>query len=433
MNSRTDQPAAGPSPPQPVAQQERIISLDVLRGFAVLGILVMNIQSYSMVSSAYSNPYACGAMPGEEQVGGWSYAIWYLSHLLADLKFMALFSMLFGAGIIVMANRREQRGLKSTWFHYRRTFWLLIIGLIHAYGIWFGDILVVYAMTACIIFWAKGLSPRWLIPLSLLMLFVAFGLSMASGLSVPYWPEEQVAELQSEWSPTPEAAEEELSLYRGSWRMQMPHRTEVAQMFHTMLFGLFFFWRAGGLMLLGMALYKLGILDASRSRRYYWSMLIIGFSTGLPIVAYGVHQNNLHQWDFKYSFFLGPQFNYWGSLLVALGYIGGVMLLCKTSSMHWLTARLANVGQMALTNYLSHSVICTLIFYGHGLGRIGTFTRLEQILLVAAIFAFQIFFSSWWLSRFRFGPMEWLWRSLTYWRLQPLTRQAMIPGTVSSH
>jgi len=100
------------------------------------------------------------------------------------------------------------------------------------------------------------------------------------------------------------------------------------------------------------------------------------------------------------------------------------MLLCKSESSPWLTSRLARVGQMAMTNYLSHSVICSLIFYGHGLGRIGTFSRLQQISLVAIIFIFQLFFSEWWLSRFRFGPMEWLWRSLTYWRWQPIRMQS---------
>ena len=404
----------------PVTGQERIVSLDVLRGFAVLGILVMNIQSFAMVSTAYSNPYSCGAMPGEGGFTGISYAIWYASHLLADLKFMALFSMLFGAGIIVMTTRREQRGLKTTGFHYRRISWLLIIGLVHAYCIWFGDILVVYAMTASVVFWAKGLRPGWLITLGLFMLFVAFALSVGSGLSMPYWPDEQIVEFNSKWAPTAEAAAEELALCRGNWMEQMTHRAPLAFMFHTFLFGFFFFWRAGGLMLLGMALFKMRIFDASRSRKFYRLMMLAGLGIGLPIVAYGVYQNNQHSWNMNYSFFFGPQFNYWGSLLVALGYVGAIMLLCKSDKMSGLKRRLARVGQMAMTNYLSHSLICTLIFYGHGLGRIGTFSRLQQISLVAAIFIFQLFFSDAWLSRFRFGPMEWLWRSLTYWRLQPV-------------
>ena len=411
------------TPVQPVTGSERIISLDVLRGFAVLGILVMNIQSYSMVSSAYSNPSSCGAMAMGDQSTRTGYAILYASHLFADLKFMALFSMLFGAGMIVMTTRREQRGLKTTGFHYRRTFWLLLIGIIHAYCIWYGDILVVYAMTASIVFWAKGLRPRWLITLSLLMLFIAFALSIASGLSMPYWPEEQIAEFKTDWAPTAKAVAEELALYRGSWLDQMKHRAPLALMFHTFLFVFFFFWRAGGLMLLGMALFKLKILDASRSRKFYGWMMLSGFAIGLPIVAYGIYQNNQHSWDMNYSFFFGPQFNYWGSLLVALGYIGAIMLLCKSGSMEWLMRKLARVGQMAMTNYLSHSVICTLIFYGHGLGWIGTFSRLQQISLVAVIFIFQLFFSDWWLSRFKFGPMEWLWRSLTYWRMQPIRLQ----------
>ena len=175
-------------------------------------------------------------MPNAENDAGLSYAIWYISHLLADLKFMALFSMLFGAGIVVMTNRRQQRGLKTTGFHYRRIFWLLLFGLVHAYGIWFGDILVIYAMTGSVVYWAKGLKPKWLITLGLLMLCVASGLSIASGLSMPYWPESQRAELEQDWSMTPAAMESELALYRGSWREQSTHRVPMAVVFHTFLF-----------------------------------------------------------------------------------------------------------------------------------------------------------------------------------------------------
>jgi uncharacterized protein len=402
----------------PVAGAQRMVSIDVLRGFAVLGILVMNIQSYSMIGSSYSNPHAYG------DLSGLHYVVWYLSHLLCDMKFMALFSMLFGAGIVVMQTRREQQGLPCTAFHYRRTGWLLMFGLIHAYGIWYGDILVVYSLSAFIVFWAKRWRPRTLIVVSLLMLTVSSVLSLASGLSMPYWDEAQIAEFRGDWMPDGPAIEKEVAAYRGSWREQLSHRVPMAWMFHTFLFGFFFFWRTGGLMLMGMALFKTDVFSARRSKSFYRTMTVFGLGCGLPIVAWGVSKNNAVDWDIHYSFFQGAQFNYWGSIAVAFGYVGVIMLACQSTRLNRLTSILAKTGQMAFTNYLSQSVICTLIFYGHGWGRFGTVSRVQQIGIVAVILLCQIAFSNWWLARFRFGPLEWLWRSLSYWKLQSMSRPA---------
>jgi uncharacterized protein len=124
-----------------------------------------------------------------------------------------------------------------------------------------------------------------------------------------------------------------------------------------------------------------------------------------------------------YSFYLGGLFNYWASILVALGWVGAVMLVCKTEPLRALTKPLAAVGQMALTNYLGQTIICTTIFYGHGFGLFGSVSRVQQILIVAGVLAFGLIVSPIWLRFFRFGPFEWLWRSLTYLRLQPMQRE----------
>ena len=138
----------------PVDQTERINSLDVLRGFALLGILVMNIQAFSMVGAAYMNPTAYGDLTGA------NYWVWYVSHLLFDQKFMALFSALFGAGIVLMWRRAEAKSRRATGLHYRRTFWLMVFGFVHAYGVWAGDILFVYSLCGLWVFWLKRRSPR---------------------------------------------------------------------------------------------------------------------------------------------------------------------------------------------------------------------------------------------------------------------------------
>ncbi|MEM6690155.1 MAG: DUF418 domain-containing protein [Planctomycetota bacterium] len=395
---------------QPTDTKERVVSLDVLRGFAVFGILLMNVQSFSMPSTAYSNPHAYGDLSG---INGW---IWYGCHLFADLKFMAIFSMLFGAGIVMVSERRESQGLRTAGFHYRRLFWLLIIGLIHAYLIWYGDILVIYAMTGGLVFWARRFSPRWLLALSLVLLLVGSGLQLATAFTMPYWDEQDIAGIQQDWAPSEEVLAEEIEMYRSGWLSHAPHRMEVAFVFHTFLYAVYFVWRVGALMLIGMAMQKLSILDAKRQSNFYATMAVACLGIGLPMIFWGIQQNDAHDWDVGYSMFIGSQYNYWGSLFVACGYIAFIMLACQANRLRWL----APVGKMALTNYLMQSIICTLIFYGHGLGQFATFSRVEQLGLVTIIWTGQILISNWWLKRYRFGPMEWLWRSLSYWKLQSL-------------
>ncbi|MEM9659166.1 MAG: DUF418 domain-containing protein, partial [Planctomycetota bacterium] len=169
------------------------------------------------------------------------------------------------------------------------------------------------------------------------------------------------------------------------------------------------------------------VFSASRSRNFYAWMIVIGLGIGLPFAAYGVYDHQLHNWDMLRCMGVGSLFNYFGSLLSAFGWIGMVMLVCREGALPGLRRRLAAVGQMAFTNYIMQSVICTTIYNGHGLGLFGSVDRVWQQLLTVAIFAFQMWYSPLWLERFRFGPLEWLWRSLTYWRVQPFRRAERPP------
>jgi uncharacterized protein len=174
-------------------------------------------------------------------------------------------------------------------------------------------------------------------------------------------------------------------------------------------------------MLVGMALYKLGVVTAKRTPRFYATMAVVGLIVGLSAAAYGVQQNFVHDWDLAFSRFgSGFQFNYWGSLLVSGGYIGLVILWVQWGGLARLQAALAAVGRMALSNYLLHTLIATTIFYGHGFGLFGSVDRTGQLIIVLAIWACQLVWSPIWLHYFRFGPAEWLWRSLTYWKPQPM-------------
>ncbi len=375
----------------------------------------MNIQSFSMIGAAYLNPYAYGDLTGA------NYGVWFLSHLLADSKFMTIFSLLFGAGVVLMATRRKEAGKKAATVHYRRMFWLIVFGLLHGLFLWYGDILFAYGVCGLVIYLFRRRSPRFLLIAGSLVVGVASLLTMFWQVTLPYWPPEAVESVETEWwTPPPEEVQNELDAYRGGWSAQQPQRAARAIFMETNHFLTETMWRAGGLMLIGMALFKLGILSAEISRSFYLRMTSLGFGLGLPIVVFGVLYCNDHGWDVRSAFFGGSQFNYWGSLLVAAGWIGAVMFVCQKGSFQSLTRRLAAVGQMALSCYLLQTIICTTIFYGHGLGLYGSVSRVGQAMIVIAVWAALLWFCPFWLKRFRFGPFEWLWRSLTYMKLQPM-------------
>jgi uncharacterized protein len=191
----------------------------------------------------------------------------------------------------------------------------------------------------------------------------------------------------------------------------------------TQVFLFFFLWRVGGLMLIGMALFKWGILSAERSLRFYRRGFLLSFIPGFLIVLFGLIRNFENNWIFEYSMFLGSQFNYWGSLLLVFSYICLVMIFVKSGKLNSLKLRLAAVGRMALTNYLIQSIFCMFIFYGIGLGLYGQVSRSVQLLIVLAIWIIQLAYSKPWLNHFYFGPFEWIWRSLTYLKWQPLMKK----------
>jgi uncharacterized protein len=398
----------------PVAPSERIISLDVLRGFAILGILIMNIQSFSMIEAAYINPAAYGSLLG---LNKW---VWILSHIFADRKFMSIFSILFGAGIVLFTSKAESKGLPSAGLHYRRIFYLFIIGMMHAYLLWYGDILVAYSICAIFAYLFRRIIPKKLLIIGILIFSVSSLLYFFFGWSMPYWPKESLQGTMSFWNPGIEKVSAEISAYRGGWLPQMSHRIPASISFQTFIFFILTGWRAGGLMLVGMAFYKWGILSAKHSKRFYYTLMSTGFVIGIPIIVYGIVCNFAENWTMKYSMFLGWQYNYWGSLFITLGYICLIMLICKSEVLEKLTRPFAAVGRMALTNYLMQTVICTLIFYGHGFGLFGKVERTQQILFVFGIWVFQIIVSPIWLRYFRFGPAEWLWRTLSYQKIQPM-------------
>jgi uncharacterized protein len=175
-------------------------------------------------------------------------------------------------------------------------------------------------------------------------------------------------------------------------------------------------------MLLGMALLKLRVLSGERSRSFYARLAIAGFSAGFLLSSWGVARNAAEHWRLEYSYFLGAQWNYWGSIFAAFGWIGLVLTVWKSGALRGAVARLAAAGRMAFTCYILETLICTTVFYGHGLGYFGSVGRVGQLVMTVAVWALLLVLAPWWLARFRFGPLEWLWRTLTYGRIEPLAR-----------
>ncbi|MFG0329606.1 MAG: DUF418 domain-containing protein [Phycisphaerales bacterium] len=415
----TEAPMDAPHPPPsipthgaPVRQAERIQSLDVMRGVALLGILVMNISAFSMVAAAYENPALMFDLSGANQV------FFVFAQLFFNLKMMAIFSMLFGAGVVLMTTRNEAKGVWPVGLHYRRMFMLLLIGLAHAYLFWFGDILVAYALCGMVVFWGRNWRPVTLFAVAAFLLFIPSAILF----SLQFAPEEVLAEIRAQAHPPAEDVAAEVAAYRGSFIDALMFRapfTFAIQIFYFFIWGV---WRISGLMLLGMGLYKLGVFSAKRLTRFYLGMVVAGALIGLPLVAYGVWDKFATDFEPIRAMAVSSQFNYWGSLLVAFGWIGAVMLIFRAGVLGWLRRALAAVGQMALTNYLAHTLICTTIFYGYGFGLFGKVEPAQQALIVVAIWVVQLIVSPWWMSRFRFGPFEWLWRVMTYGEWQSMRR-----------
>jgi uncharacterized protein len=217
-------------------------------------------------------------------------------------------------------------------------------------------------------------------------------------------------------------AAREIADYRGSWVAQMHSRAPDSLQMQTVFLLMFTFWRAAGLMLAGMALFKLKVFSGEQPPSTYWTMIAAALLVGIPLTLYGTYRDFAAAWDFRYSFFYGLQFNYWASLPVSLGWVGTIMLALRQAAFSPLARRLAAAGRMAFSNYILHSVICTTIFYGHGLGWFGKVERVGQFGIVAVIWILQLIISPIWLRHFQFGPLEWLWRSLTYLQWEPFRR-----------
>lgn len=393
--------------------KERLVILDVIRGVAVLGILLMNIQAFSMVMAAYSNPLAYGDLSTLNRV------VYSFSYLFADQKFMTIFSVLFGTSVMLMLNKLARKGSDVAAFHYKRMFFLAIFGLLHAFLLWWGDILFCYAIAGMFIFLFRRKSAKTLFLLGFLMLVLNSLLFVGFDNLLPLLNENERAEIMTYWQPSLADITAETNNMLLGWYEQIGYRNQMALETLSNIF--LFFPRVIGLMLVGMALYKIHFFDESLSRQALTNKTlvlsaIICLFIGLLMTAYGSYRQFILGWPYL-SMFTYMQYNYWGSLFVAYSYVAFCLYFFRLGFFIKMQQALACAGKMALTLYLMQSVICCFVFYGWGLGVFGEFERYQQLLFVLFIWIFQLVFAQWWFKYYQYGPCEWLWRMLTYTRL----------------
>ena len=419
----------------PVSSADRIESLDVLRGFALLGILLLNIVGFGLPAAAYSNP-AAGFTHAFDPV------VWASIELFAEGAMRCLFSVLFGAGVVLFTSGVAAKGAA---LHYRRNFWLLVLGLFDAYVLlWNGDILVNYALAGAVLYLVRNTSPfRLLVTAAVLVVLMSamygatgLGMGMAQQAAEQVAAAEDKSSLSAEllegaatWDEfaggfisTPEQEQAELAArrdgYVSAFLWNVPKTNEML----TFVLPFVLFWDALAMMLLGMALYKYGVLQGQRSKSFYGKLMIAGFSIGLLVNGYEVYRAFTADFAFLEVFAQAQPTYHIGRLGMAMGYLGLLMLLLQANILTRLRTALAAVGRMALTNYLMHSFLCLLVFTGAGLGLVGELHRWQLYIVVLAIWLLQLALSPWWLDRYRFGPVEWLWRGLTYGRWPALRK-----------
>ena len=404
--------------PHPVRASERAASIDVLRGFALLGILGMNIIVFAWpfivtMDPSFMGPYEGGAKWGFRAM-----------NLLILGKMVFIFSVLFGAGVVFYSRKFESGRLaEGAGLWYRRMALLLMLGVAHAWLLWYGDILVWYAVVGLAALWWLRKLPVWAM-ITIFAVVLLYFVPVAGAFAMFGQP---AFNPDQEWYWNPTAFENELAVYAGE------HGTYLAPTFHrmittTLFYLLFLPFMYGpyllGAMLLGQALTRLGVLTGRRPLGLYVAMAAIGIPVGLLLAWQGLA-------GIEATALAGDEPVWWRGALAALsqpiqslGYVGLVLALWKSGAMGPVATALAAVGRMALTNYLLQTIICTTLFYPHGFGLFGTVPYPHLWGIVAGVWCVNIALSLVWLRYFRFGPAEWLWRCLTYLKLEPIRRRS---------
>jgi len=405
----------------------RLVTLDIVRGIGVMGILAMNIVAFAMIPAAYLNPMAYG-IEGAADLASWAF-----SFVFIDGKMRGLFSFLFGASMLLVIQRAEKSSDSPRRVIFRRQLWLLLFGMLHYFLIWYGDILIGYALIGMVAWFFRGKDPRslirWGIGLLIIQLLVMGGVAgfihMLSAAMTSGNPSPEVVEQWAEMTreiavPTAVILREDMALYLGPWSGIVEHQvTNKALM--PVAFTFMFGWETLAYMLFGMAALKTGFLTGGWDNVRYRRTALICLGVSIPIyvaLAALIYADGFTiPGIFTYAMAASVPFR----PFMIVGYAALIILLTRPGG--WLVDRIAATGRAAFTNYLGTSIMMTGLFYGWGLGWFGSLTRVELWLVVIAMWAVMLAWSKPWLDRFDYGPFEWLWRTLARWELQPMRKR----------
>jgi len=429
---------------RPVASSERIKTVDIVRGFALLGILLMNIPGFGIEWSEMRKVISEGT-----QAGRADYYTIAAIFTFFDGTMRGLFSMLFGAGMVLfMMNKRAMPGeAPVAEYYYRRLLWLVLFGLFNAFILlWSGDILFFYGLCGMLLFAFRKVKPVWLIVIG----FACIGIGMFKTQNwygnvretrknyveaiaaekakkeltdkqkeaKDAWPE-----IEKNQKPDTAYSNRNVREIRSGYSAVFIHfipenvNAEVNYMYHGL-------WDMLCMMFIGMGLLGLGFFSNKLSTSTYLMMLLIGYSIGIPFGW--EYFKGIVAWNTNFAGYVDTwrvphwQIYDFRRLFLCLGHASLLMLIFRSRIVPWLMRALANVGQMAFTNYLVQSIICTWFFFGYGFGNYNKLRFHQLYYVVFSVWILQLIYSSIWLRYFRFGPFEWLWRSLTYWKKQPM-------------
>ena len=409
--------------------KDRIVTLDVTRGIAVMGIFSVNVVGMAMIQIAYFYPPAFGFESLGDRI------MWLFNFMFVDGKLRGLFSIMFGASALLVMDAARKAGRNPWKTHYARMIVLLGIGFLHFFVLWWGDILTHYAAVGMVVVLLSKLRARFLLALSIL----SFAVFAAPGV---YFFQKEAAEFRL--SQQPDAPAEIRKKWEERRKGLKPGAKEIAEddAAHASIPAHFKSAAANGwqqpldlgplwletigFMLLGMAGYKSGFLTGQWSDRRYRQVAIAALGGGLAVYAV------LAAWIWSTNFapleFFGANRIYSPPFrpIMAMGYAAFFILLFRNRSA--VRDRLAAVGRTAFSNYLGCTLIGTLLFYGFGFDLYARLSRGEAWLIVPPVWALMLLWSKWWLDRFQYGPFEWLWRSLSRMKLQPMRKIAPTAG-----
>lgn len=406
------------------ASTPRITGLDVTRGFAVMGILAMNIIAFAMPQAAYIAPANWGGDSGIDL------AAWALNYVLIDSKMRGLFSMLFGASTLLVMQSAAAAGRSPACSHYARMAVLALFGLVHFYLIWWGDILFLYAAIGSLLYLFRNMAVRrlviWGVALiginMLLMGAVIASLALGGASDAPSELAEARAKFEADFAYHSAASVHDAALHRSSYAAIVAEKTGPEKRFSPVASALQFGMETLGLMLIGMALFKSGMLGGTwsldRLARWRNRCLGAGIAANLGLLAMQISGGMEPLTLLAATFVWSVPFD----VIMSVGYAALFMGLAQRFASAPIIARIAAAGRVAFTNYLGTSVLMTSIFYGYGLGLFGEVSRAACYAFVIAAWGLMLLWSKPWLERFHYGPLEWLWRSLARWEMQRLRK-----------